>query len=278
MTDVKQSGLGKETVYDNSYNPSLLFPLSRAENRSKLNIEADLPFCGEDVWTCYELSWLDLSGKPQVGIATFRFPVDSPFLIESKSFKLYLNSLNHKNIENTDALTVLLTADLSLASEADVSVKVYHVQDEQLLNIERDTSLICLDDLPLNDLVYQPDSGLLHLDDTANGIYEEYLCSHLLRSNCPVTGQPDWGTVYIRYRGKKISHESLLRYVISFRQCQDFHEHCVERMFVDILNRCECESLSVYARYTRRGGLDINPYRATATLNASAEDIRTARQ
>ncbi len=278
MTDANKSQLGKGTVYDSPYDPGLLFPLSRVENRASLGLSSDLPFHGEDLWTCYELSWLDLQGKPCVGIAYFRVPANSPFMIESKSFKLYLNSLNHKNFENIKVLTKTLVDDLSKAAGMSVSVSVCDVRDALTLNGANEKRFMCVDDLPVSGFEYQPNANLLSLDKAVGGIHEGFLCSHLLRSNCPVTGQPDWGTVFVRYRGQKINHESLLRYIISFRQCQDFHEHCVEQIFIDILEKCACESLSVYARYTRRGGLDINPYRATLDWSASASDIRTSRQ
>jgi len=282
MTEAHCSQLGKDTVYDSPYNPELLFPLSREHNRESLNLSSGkpLPFHGEDLWTCYELSWLNLHGKPCVGVAYFRIPADSPFMIESKSFKLYLNSLNHAKFESIEALSLILVNDLSKAAGQGVSVKICDVRDQfnnaQLI----EKQYVCVDELDLEDFEYQPNPALLKLDGDGTGdCHEEgLLCSHLLRSNCPVTGQPDWGTVYVRYRGLKIHHESFLRYIISFRQCQDFHEHCVERIFTDLLKQCGCESLSVYARYTRRGGLDINPYRATPDCASIADDIRTARQ
>jgi len=280
MTEAHDSQLGKNTVYDSPYNPELLFPLSREQNRASLNLPSSgsLPFHGEDLWTCYELSWLDLRGKPCVGIAYFRIPADSPFMIESKSFKLYLNSLNHTKFKSIESLSLTLVSDLSKAAGLAISVSVCDVRDQ--IN---DSQLIekqfeCVDGIELEGFEYQPNSALLNFDDIDDTNNERFLCSHLLRSNCPVTGQPDWGTVYVRYRGRKINHESFLRYIVSFRQCQDFHEHCVERIFTDLLQQCGCESLSVYARYTRRGGLDINPYRATLDWTPIADDIRTTRQ
>lgn len=280
MTEAHSSQLGKDTVYDSPYNPKLLFPLSRAQNRESLNLASTtlLPFQGEDLWTCYELSWLNLSGKPCVGIAYFRIPAHSPFMIESKSFKLYLNSLNHAKFESIEALSSTLVNDLSKAAGLAVSVNVYDVRDPFNATQFNDAKFECVDELDIEGFEYQPNSALLKLDSAGGRQNEGFLCSHLLRSNCPVTGQPDWGTVYVQYRGQKITHESFLRYIISFRQCQDFHEHCVERIFTDLISECGCESLSVYARYTRRGGLDINPYRATSDRIASADDIRTARQ
>lgn len=282
MTKAHDSQLGKDTVYDSPYNPELLFPLSREQNRVSLNLSLSksLPFHGEDLWTCYELSWLDLRGKPCVGVAYFRVPADSPFMIESKSFKLYLNSLNHAKFESIDALNCTLVDDLSKAAGLAVTVNIKGVRDQIIDAQSYEKQFECVDDLELEGFEYQPNPKLLSFDGLSSEDlrYEGFLSSHLLRSNCPVTGQPDWGTVYVRYRGLKISHESFLRYIISFRQCQDFHEHCVEQIFTDLLKYCECESLSVYARYTRRGGLDINPYRATPDLPPIAHDVRTARQ
>lgn len=272
---VENSQLGKDTVYDHPYDPSLLFPIKREDSRSKLGIEENnLPFSGEDLWTCYELSWLEPGGKPKVAIADFRIPCDSPFIIESKSFKLYLNSLNHHCFESIADLKKCLETDLSKAAGAPIVVEIKTARDA-LNSPERMGS--CIDDLSVHNLVYQPDSELLKLSEGSKRV-EEKLFSELLRSNCPVTGQPDWGTVFIHYKGPAIDQESLLRYIISFRQCQDFHEHCVERIFSDLMSKCGCEELSVYARYTRRGGLDINPIRSTLALDTSAPDWRTSRQ
>jgi 7-cyano-7-deazaguanine reductase len=286
MTEAHDSQLGKGTVYDSPYNPELLFPLSREQNRASLNLSLakSLPFHGEDLWTCYELSWLDLRGKPCVGIAYFRIPADSPFMIESKSFKLYLNSLNHAKFENMEVLSNTLVNDLSKAAGSAVTVNITGVRDQIIDARLYEQQFECVDDLELDGFEYLPNASLLSIEGVSiksNGReagYEGFLSSHLLRSNCPVTGQPDWGSVYVKYRGREISHESFLRYIISFRQCQDFHEHCVERIFTDLMKYCECDSLSVYARYTRRGGLDINPYRATSDWTHIANDIRTARQ
>lgn len=273
---VEHSQLGKDTVYDAPYDPKLLFPIARSDNRAKLGITGDtLPFSGQDLWTCYELSWLEPSGKPRVAIADFRFPCDSPFIIESKSFKLYLNSLNHHTFASEQALIECMTKDLSEAAGACVNVDIHNAGDALNCAARAGTNL---DALPVENLTYQPDSSLLKLDKTNPNAIEEQLFSELLRSNCPVTGQPDWGTVFIHYQGPAIDHESLLRYIISFRQCQDFHEHCVERIFMDLMAQCQCSELSVYARYTRRGGLDINPYRSTANFSHAAPDWRTARQ
>ncbi len=275
MTDASKSLLGKETDYSQSYSPSLLFPLDRKQNRESLNLSNDLPFHGEDIWTGYELSWLNCKGKPVVSIADFHFPADSTFMIESKSFKLYLNSLNHERFGSPEAVQTILEKDLSEAAGAEVSVNLVDVSDA-FPSINAQSDYLCLDDLDVAGFEYQPNKALLNVAGAEN--VSGKVCSHLLRSNCPVTGQPDWASIYIDYVGPKIQPESLLKYIVSFRQCQDFHEHCVERIFTDLMAVCQCESLSVYARYTRRGGLDINPYRATFDLELSAPKMRVLRQ
>jgi len=287
MSEVENSLLGKDTLYDSPYNPALLFPIERKNNRASLAMDASeyLPFVGEDCWTCFELSWLEPGGKPRAGIAHFRIPCTSPNMIESKSFKLYLNSLNHHCFESLEALNKTLKTDLSAVAGANIDIEVVDLSSVNFGLMGAAVNAVCIDDIKANDFEYRPNPYLLVCEDQGShdgvvqkGIVEERLYSDLLRSNCPVTGQPDWGSVIIDYRGKKIDRESLLRYIVSFRQCQDFHEHCVERMFLDILAQCECESLSVYARYTRRGGLDINPYRATKNLSAVAPNLRMVRQ
>jgi 7-cyano-7-deazaguanine reductase len=275
MTDASKSLLGKETDYSRSYTPTLLFPLHRKQNRESLTLSSALPFHGEDIWTGYELSWLNLKGKPVVSIADFHFPADSICMIESKSFKLYLNSLNHERFDSSYKVKALLAKDLSLAVGAEVKVNLIDVESS-FPSASILTEYTCLDELDVEGFEYQPNKKLLSIIDTEN--VSESLCSHLLRSNCPVTGQPDWASLYIDYTGPKVQPESLLKYIVSFRQCQDFHEHCVERIFTDLMSECQCQSLSVYARYTRRGGLDINPYRASFDRELSAPTMRVLRQ
>jgi len=275
MTDASKSLLGKETDYSQTYSPALIFPLDRKQNRESLNLSASLPFHGEDIWTGYELSWLNLKGKPVVSIADFHFPADSTCMIESKSFKLYLNSLNHECFESSEQVRALLEKDLSRAADAQVIVNLIDVKSH-FPSISHLTKYLCLDEFDVDGFEYQPNKALLNVVGTE--VISESVCSHLLRSNCPVTGQPDWASIYIDYKGPKIQPESLLRYIVSFRQCQDFHEHCVERIFTDLMSECQCQSLSVYARYTRRGGLDINPFRTSFDRSAKAPSMRTARQ
>ena len=257
---VDSSPLGQKTAYISAYYASLLFPIPRAESRKSLGLSESLPFFGCDIWTGYELSWLNQKGKPEVAVAEFSIPFNSPFIIESKSFKLYLNSFNQTKFSCLDEVKALLVADLSAIAGAPIGVDLYRLANSNLL-IDFMFDAICIDDLDVVIDTYHPQPELLAIDSSVS--VTEKLCSHLLKSNCPVTGQPDWASLFIEYSGAKIRHENLLRYVVSFREHQDFHEHCVERVFVDIASQCKPESLSVYARYTRRGGLDINPFRSS---------------
>jgi len=258
-TSTSHGPLGQQTVYASSYDPGLLFPIARANTRASLGLsESALPFYGTDLWTGYEVSWLDERGKPIVAVAQFRLPCNSPNLIESKSFKLYLNSYNQSRFAGQEQVRAQMIQDLSAAAGADVSVQLESVADAQLPIVEAGGE--CIDALSVTIEHYHPAPALLV---TGEEVVEERLHSHLLKSNCPVTGQPDWATVEIHYRGPKIEREGLLKYVVSFREHQDFHEHCVERMFVDLQARCQPEFLTVFARYTRRGGLDINPWRSS---------------
>lgn len=270
--------LGRQTDYVSVYAPQLLFPIPRAESRELLGIGDTLPFYGVDIWTGYELSWLDALGKPVVAIAEFFIPCASEFIVESKSFKLYLNSLNQTRFENAAEVEVLIAKDLSATTNAEVRVNLIplaaSVRAAQHLSSIVDVSGELLDELDVAIDTYHPAPELLA---TEAGIVDESLVSHLLKTNCPVTGQPDWASIVISYKGKKIQRENLLRYIISFREHQDFHEHCVERIFSDIARACEPEALTVYARYTRRGGLDINPFRSSSP-SAAPELLRLIRQ
>ncbi|MCZ2720244.1 NADPH-dependent 7-cyano-7-deazaguanine reductase QueF [Marinomonas sp. 15G1-11] len=254
--------LGQQTEYVAHYDANLLFPIARVDKWSEMGIESEkLPFYGEDIWNAYEVSWLDKKGKPIVAVAEFRFPCDSPNIIESKSFKLYLNSFNQTQFEGQEEVISVLQQDLSQAAGADVFVMIRDLEaTESLVVIKPD---FCIDGLDVTITEYHPNPFLLQLNKHHDEVVEESLVSHLLKSNCPVTNQPDWGSVHIEYKGKAIDHAALLKYVISFREHTDFHEQCVERIFIDIMRQCGPESLLVSARYVRRGGLDINPYRAS---------------
>lgn len=274
MSTPEHSPLGKDTVYADRYDPSLLFPIPRAGKRAEIGVAEPLPFHGVDVWNAYELSWLDTRGKPRVALAEFRMPATSPNIIESKSFKLYLNGFAQERIADAARLAATLTHDLSNAAGAPVGVQLSEASAATHAITGLDGHLLDTLDIDI-DHYGPPQSGFLRMDADATPI-EETLVSHLLRSNCPVTGQPDWGSVRIAYRGAPIDHAGLLRYLVSFRNHNEFHEQCVERIFVDLTQCCAPQQLSVYARYTRRGGLDINPFRSSTP--ATPGNPRTARQ
>lgn len=265
MNTPQDSSLGREVAYPSQYDPALLFPIPRRAAREEIGVdEANLPFVGHDRWQAYELSWLDRRGKPRVAVATISVPCTSPNLIESKSFKLYLNSLNQSPFADAQALTEVLVRDLSAVAGAPVAVRVRRLDE---VAVEGVVILpgACIDEMDIAVSDYsQPRPELLACDTTR--VVEQTLYSHLLKSNCPVTGQPDWGTLVVDYRGPALHPASLLAYVASFRQHQDFHEQCVERIFLDLLHLLQPEKLTVYARYVRRGGLDINPYRSLHAL------------
>jgi len=263
--------LGRAVEYPRGYDPSLLFPIPRAHGRAGLGI-ADgkaLPFSGADRWHAYELGWLDTRGKPVVATATITVPAGSPRLIESKSLKLYLNSLNAERFDSADTVRARITADLSRAADATVAVEF----GLPPMATRDDSTVIDALDVAC-DAYDAPRPEFLAVD--AGNIVVEILRSDLLKSNCPVTGQPDWASVRIAYRGPRIDRAGLLRYLVSFREHAEFHEQCVERIFVDLLARCRPEALAVEARYTRRGGLDINPWRVLpgTPAPASARDPR----
>ncbi len=272
----EQSALGKPTPYVDQYDSRLLFPIARADKRSEIGIGATLPFFGVDIWNAYELSWLNLRGKPQVALASFVVPADSPHIIESKSFKLYLNSFNQTKLADSNALLDTLRQDISAGFGAPVQVKLTlpDAFDQQRFG---DLDGINLDRLDIEVDAYEPDATLLQADSSATPV-EETLVSNLLKSNCLVTGQPDWASVQIHYVGAPIDQHGLLKYLIGFRNHNEFHEQCVERIFVDILRQCRPQKLAVYARYTRRGGLDINPYRANFSNNQFPSNFRSTRQ
>ncbi len=270
---LEHAPLGRDSAYPEQYDAGLLFPIPRAANRAPLGIEeGSLPFVGEDEWHAFEVSWLNARGKPIVAVARFRLPADSPSLIESKSWKLYLNSFNQTRVESREALIETLTRDLSAAAGAPISVELLGVEDAEL--VPKPLPGDCLDDLDIEVSDYTPSAAHLAVNDE---IVEETLHSHLLKSNCPVTGQPDWGSVLIRYKGPKLDREGLLRYLIGYRQHQDFHEHCVEHIFTDLMAHAKPTELLVLARYVRRGGLDISPWRATSGLTPPSP-LRLARQ
>ena len=270
------SPLGKSTEYRSEYAPELLYPIPRQIKRDELGIRADaLPFTGEDLWNGYELSWLNPKGKPVVAVAQFYIPADSPNLIESKSFKLYLNSLNQSVFADSDTVAATLTRDLSQAAGKPVRVTLQTLGKHAQAEIGIPDGIL-LDELDIDCQHYQPAPTLLQANPQAAEI-EETLYSHLLKSNCLVTGQPDWAMVVIRYRGHPIDHAGLLRYLVSFRNHNEFHEQCVERIYTDLQRQCAPAALAVHARYTRRGGLDINPFR-TSGIYPPPGNLREIRQ
>jgi len=281
MNTPEQSQLGKSSAYVDQYDASLLFPIPRAGKRAEIGITGAAPFFGADMWTAFELSWLNTRGKPQVALAHFTIPCESPNIVESKSFKLYLNSFNNTRFADAAQVLERLRADISEAVwrggvvQSSIGVKLI---DATLFDREPVHELdgLSLDRLDVECSHYQPAPELLTTVPD-EGAVDEVLVSNLLKSNCLVTGQPDWGSVQIRYSGLPIQQEGLLQYLVSFRNHNEFHEQCVERIFMDIWTRCKPTKLTVYARYTRRGGLDINPLR-TSHPQALPGNIRTARQ
>ena len=265
--------LGQQSAYISQYTPSLLQPVPRSLNRDDLGLGETLPFEGCDVWTLYELSWLNAKGKPVVALGEVAVPAASPNLIESKSFKLYLNSFNQTRCDSLEAVQALLVQDLSACAGAPVSVTLFPLDEapHQIVQLPGE----CIDDLDIEVDGYEFDETLLQ-GAAGHEIVEETLHSHLLKSNCLVTSQPDWGSVVIHYRGPRLDREKLLRYLISFRQHNEFHEQCIERIFTDLKHFCAPAQLTVYARYTRRGGLDINPFRSD--WEAVPENLRLIRQ
>ena len=273
MSKPEDSPLGKPAAYGDRYDPGLLFSIERAPQRAALGIGGRLPFSGVDRWTAYELSWLDPRGKPDVAIGRFNVAAESPRIVESKSLKLYLNSFSQTPFDSAATVEQVIAADLGAAFGAAVAIELVGPREFARLGLtepEGDS----IDGLAIEVHEYTPRADLLAAGGPAVG---ETLVSHLFKSNCPVTGQPDWGSVQVRYHGPRIDRAGLLRYLVSYRQHAGFHEHCVERIFVDLRERCRPEKLSVYARFTRRGGIDINPFRSDWEA-APRASVRTARQ
>ena len=272
---LKSLKLGQKTEYASQYDRTLLQPVPRALNRDGLGITQNQPFTiGADIWTAYEISWLNEKGLPQVAIADIYLDYQSQNLIESKSFKLYLNSFNQSKFADFNAVQQTMQRDLSECAQGDVKVRLNPVavyDSQKIDHLQGD----CIDEQDIEITSYEFNADWLK-DCVSDEIVEEKLVSHLLKSNCLITNQPDWGTLHIHYVGKKIDHEKLLRYVVSFRQHNEFHEQCVERIFCDLMHYAKPEKLTVYARYTRRGGLDINPFRSN--FEDLPENLRLARQ
>lgn len=267
--------LGQNTEYKSQYDASLLQPVPRRLNREGLGIVEQQPFNqGADVWTCYELSWLTPHGLPQVAIADVEIDFKSENLIESKSFKLYLNSFNQTKFASIEEVEQTITRDLSQCASGQVSVKIHKLADytnQLIVNFAGE----CIDEQEIQIESYTFSNQYLE-NIAEDEIVEETLVSHLLKSNCLITSQPDWGSVQIHYVGKRLNREKLLRYLVSFREHNEFHEQCVERIFTDLMQFAKPEKLTVYARYTRRGGLDINPFRSN--FERVPVNLRMARQ
>jgi 7-cyano-7-deazaguanine reductase len=283
MNTPEQSQLGKASAYIDQYDASLLFPIPRAGKRAEIGIAGAPPFLGADLWTAFELSWLNLRGKPQVALAHFVVPCESVNIVESKSFKLYLNSFNNTRFADAAEVQARLRADITEAvwrgATVQSSVGVKLIAPEKFdMEPVHELDGLSLDRLDVECTQYQPAPELLVVESVdEEAPVTEVLVSNLLKSNCLVTGQPDWGSVQISYSGLPINQEGLLKYLVSFRNHNEFHEQCVERIFMDIWTRCKPVKLAVYARYTRRGGLDINPFR-TSYPQPLPGNVRTARQ
>jgi 7-cyano-7-deazaguanine reductase len=274
-SQLDQSPLGKPIAFAEQYDPAQLFGISRQPARDAIGVPARLPFFGTDIWNAYELSWLTPRGKPQIAIATLLVPAEAPNIVESKSLKLYLGSFAQTPFASYEELRDIISRDVSATCGARVTV---HLTTPVEFGKQRLDELdgLSLDRLDLETDIYQPDPALLTAEFDQPPV-DETLVSNLLKSNCPVTGQPDWGSIQIRYIGPPIDQGGLLRYIISYRQHAGFHEQCVERIFMDVMRACRPVKLAIYARYTRRGGLDINPFRTNFNLPLP-DNARTARQ
>jgi 7-cyano-7-deazaguanine reductase len=272
----EQSELGRSSEYDSDYNPDRLFAIPRDAKRREIGVDPKkLPFYGFDCWNHYEVSWLNEKGKPIVALAEIIYDCSTPYLIESKSLKLYFNSFNNTHFKNSEEVKLIINHDLTKRLGGDVRVRILSLKEKEPTMIEAAPLGECLDELDVTCSVYLVEPEYLSVADK---LVEEVLYSDLLKSNCLVTNQPDWGSVQIAYTGKQFNREGLLKYLISFRNHNEFHEQCIERIFLDIMRRCKPEKLTVYGRYTRRGGLDINPYRSTERVEAQWLNQRLIRQ
>lgn len=274
-TNLDASELGKKSVYDAHYDPGKLFAISRKTKREEIGVPEALPFTGYDVWNHYEVSWLNPKGKPVVAMATLSYACDTPNIIESKSMKLYFNSLNNSKFEDVETIEQTISSDIAERVGGAVQVTIKTLPFEEKDVVLSGFEGVCIDNLDIDCNVYDVNPGFLHVE---NEEVKEGLYSNLLKSNCLVTHQPDWASVQISYQGKRINHEGLLRYLISFRNHNEFHEQCIERIFMDIMRFCAPSELTVYGRYTRRGGLDINPLRTTKRGGCIIKNNRLCRQ
>lgn len=272
----EQSELGQISSYDLQYNPGRLFAIPRAGKRQEIGVDPHhLPFFGFDCWNHYEVSWLNEKGKPVVAVAEIIYDCSTPYLIESKSLKLYFNSFNNSRFKDSDEVSLIVARDLSTCLQGEAEVRILSLDEKELAAIQTAPQGECIDALDVSCSVYLVEPEYLLVGEER---VEEVLYSDLLKSNCLVTNQPDWGSVQIAYTGQQINREGLLRYLVSFRNHNEFHEQCIERIFVDIKKRCNPEKLSVYGRYTRRGGLDINPFRSSEKVGSKGLNCRLVRQ
>jgi len=273
----KEWPLGQKTVYVQTYTPDLLYPVPRTLARDKTGIFGALPFHGVDIWNAFEISWLNAKGKPEIALAELTFPCTSENIVESKSLKLYLNSFNQTRFDSFETVAKVIEGDLKKIICEEIEVKLYPHSHFEKTALEG-FSGVCLDNLDIETTTYQVERKFLFIEeeDTKKEDVEETLYTDLFKSNCLATGQPDWGSLWIHYVGKRINHEGLLKYLISFRDHSGFAEHCVEQIYYDIMQQCSPKNLSVYGRYTRRGGLDINPFRSNFESNPT--NIRQVRQ
>lgn len=270
------SELGKKSAYEDTYNPDKLYAIERAGKRQEIGISTQTPpFIGFDCWNHYEVSWLNQKGKPEVVMAEIYYDCHSPRIIESKSMKLYFNSFNNTKFNSLEDVTATIQHDLEKAVGSEVTVVLKPLNTTTTYQLNENFSGFCLDELDIECDCYTVNSTYLV---THEPLVEETVYSNLLKSNCLVTHQPDWGSVQIHYKGLQLDHAGLLRYIVSFRNHNEFHEQCIERIFIDIMNHCKPQELTVYGRYTRRGGLDINPYRSTQPIDFTNINQRLVRQ
>jgi 7-cyano-7-deazaguanine reductase len=276
QSEASKSELGKKIEYDKSYNPDRLYPIPRAGKRKEIGINPSaLPFSGFDCWNHYEVSWLNKKGKPIVATAEIYYDCTSPFIVESKSLKLYFNSFNQSKFQSITEVKSAIKNDLEKAIDSEVTVAITPLNHSKSVVLHEKLEGECIDDIDVECTQYTVNSSYLSTSETQ---VEEILYSDLLKSNCLVTNQPDWGSVQISYKGNKINREGLLQYIVSFRKHNEFHEQCIEKIFVDIMKYCKPSELTVYGRYTRRGGIDINPYRSTKPVDFANKNCRLIRQ
>jgi 7-cyano-7-deazaguanine reductase len=276
LEQANESALGKNVIYDQTYSPSLLFPISRVGKRQEIGIDPqNIPFYGFDYWNHYEVSWLNSKGKPEVAIAEIAYDCSSPNIVESKSLKLYFNSFNNCRFTSISEVEAIVQEDLEKAIASEVSVKLSRFDNSPTTNLCTNFKGECIDELDVECSIYTVHPEFLCV---GTELVEEILYSNLLKSNCLVTNQPDWGSVQIQYKGNQINREGLLKYLVSFRNHNEFHEQCIERIYIDIMRFCKPAELTVYGRYTRRGGLDINPYRSSKKVDIEGVNTRLVRQ